>query len=119
MVRKNKLKPEVAKKVNASFKEGSTGHPLKEKLYNGIVDRYSKHGNEFTFSDRFVWKGAVWVLPEIFGYIIFFTIFLYLASFSFKRYGDARTIVFFILLLIWRVQVGVKQLNQINKKLGP
>lgn len=118
MAKKNKVTPEEARKRNHAFKENSTGNILKEKMYNKVIDRYSKHGNLFEFSDRVIWKGVFWTLPEIFGYMIFFSLFLFLAHVGFKRYGEPRTYVFFALLIMWRVQMAVKQLHQINKKLG-
>lgn len=102
-------------KFNDRYKE-DTPSKLKDMAYTWIIDRYTRNGRRFNFSDRFVWKGVVYALPEMIGYIIFFTIFLFLAHISFEKYGEARTIVFFILLLIWRVQVGVKLLGKINGK---
>ena len=98
-------------------KKKETEHTILDKVYFWVVDRYTKHTHKFRFSDEFVWKGAVYVIPSIAGYMMFFALFLMLAHFSFKRYGEARTIVFFILLLIWRVQMGVSLLGRISKKL--
>ena len=92
-----------------------TENLLKDRIFNWIVDRYSRNGRKFEFSDRFVWTGAVYTLPEIFGYIIFFAIFLFLAHLSFKRYGEARTIVFVMLLMMWRLQIMIKVLHKISK----
>jgi len=113
---KEKLSLKEATLYNERRKQ-DTGSPLADKVYNWIIDRYSKHGNKFETSDVVVWKGSVYELPEIFGYIIFFTIFLILANISFKKYGDARTIVFFMLLIMWRLQKAIGVLKSINKKL--
>jgi hypothetical protein len=98
-------------------KKESTEKVFSDKIYNWLVDRYTKKHREFTFSDQFVWKGAVYVVPEFFGYIVFFAIFLLLASISFKKYGEARTIVYVLLFLLWRLNVMVKYLAKIDKKL--
>ena len=95
----------------------STPYPMKDRVFNWIVDRYTRNNHKFKFSDLFIWKGAVYVIPEIFGYLVFFAIFLLLAKMSFDRYGDARTIVFFILLGIWRLNMQIKILSKIEKKL--
>lgn len=111
----SKKEAEALSIANEKYRQ-DTHHALGDKLFNWILDRYTKNGRAFKFSDAFVWKGSVYVLPEIFGYMIFFAIFLFLAHLSFKRYGDARTIVFFILLAIWRLNIIVKQLSKLNAK---
>jgi hypothetical protein len=102
--------------INQGFYQ-DTGAKLKDSIYNKIIDRYTKNMHEFRYSDRFIWAGTVYAIPETIGYIIFFAIFLALAHISFNKYGEARTVVFFILLLIWRVQILVKLLSSINRKL--
>jgi hypothetical protein len=102
--------------INESKKK-ETEHALLDRIYFWIIDRYTKFNHEFKFSDQFVWKGAVYVIPEIIGYLMFFAFFLFLAKIGFERYGEARTVVFFILLLIWRIQIGIKLISKINKKL--
>jgi hypothetical protein len=104
-----------AEKFNSKYLR-DTDSKLKDRLFNWIVARYSRGGLKFNFSDRFVWTGAIYTLPELFGYIVFFVIFLYLAHLSFMRYGEARTIVFFMLLAIWRINVMVKYLAKLNSK---
>ena len=97
-------------------KKVETEHVLLDRVYFWIIDRYTKNNHEFKFSDQFVWKGATYVIPETFGYMVFFGIFLLLAKISFAKYGDARTIVFFMLLILWRMNVQIKLLSKINKK---
>jgi len=118
MGKKKLTKQEALALKNANdAQKQETEHALYDRLYFWIVDRYTKNQHKFKFSDAFVWKGAVYVIPEMLSYLIFFAIFLALAYVSFKKYGEARTIVFFILLLIWRVQILVKIGNKINRKL--
>ena len=118
MVRKNKVSPEKATGFNKKWRK-DTESILKDRLFNKIVDKYSRHGNIFNFSDRFVWTGALYVLPEIFGYILFFLFFFYLAMLSFKRYGEFRTYIFMALLIMWRLNIMLKYLAKVNKKFGP
>jgi len=103
--------------ANDGKKEANTGEQLKEAVFNKVVDRYTKKGREFEFSDVFVWKGAIFIIPEFVGYILFFMFFLFLAQMSFKYYGEPRTYVFVMLLIMWRANMILKQLSQINKKL--
>lgn len=115
--KKSELSSDELKRLNDLKKVHATGAQFKESMYNKIVDRYTRNGREFSFSDQFVWKGSIYQIPEIFGYIMFFAIFLTLALLSFKRYGEARTIVFVMLLMTWRLNMMLKQLSQLNKKL--
>ena len=103
-------------RANDACKKDTEG-VLKDRVYNWIVDRYTKHNHKFNFSDKFVWSGVAYVVPETVGYMVFFAIFLTLAMLSFKKYGDARTIVFVMLLMLWRIQIMIKYLGKINKKL--
>lgn len=111
----NRIGKKAAEKVNHRYKK-DTESKSKDFFYNKILDRYTNNGIEFSISDRFVWQGAIYTLPGIFGYMLFFSLFLYLAHLSFTRYGDARTIVFFILLVVWRLNVAVKYLAKLNEK---
>jgi len=112
-----KIGVEKAESFNAQYFK-DTESKWKDNLFNSIIKRYSKNGRQFMFSDRFVWTGAVYTLPEIFGYIIFFAIFLYLGHLSLNRYGEFRTFMFFMLLLIWRVNIMVKFMGKLNQKLS-
>ncbi len=114
---KSDLSSDELKRKNDGKKASATGSVMKEKLYNKIIDRYTRKGREFVFSDEFIWKGSIYQIPEFFGYILFFMFFLWLAMISFKYYGEARTIVFVMLLIMWRANMMLKQLYQINKKL--
>lgn len=95
----------------------ATEHALLDRVYFWIIDRYTRNWHEFKWSDRFVWKGAVYVVPEFIGYAVFFAIFLMLAAIGFRKYGEARTYVFFMLLILWRLQAMIKLLGQLNRKL--
>jgi hypothetical protein len=88
-----------------------------DKVYNKIIDRYSKHNNRFEFSDRFVWSGAVYVLPEIFGYILFFALFYWIGGIILKNYGWERMFMFFALLGLWRINILVRQIGKLEKKI--
>jgi len=114
---KSERSSEELQRLNDSKKVSATGSVWKESLYNKIVDRYTTKGREFSFSDQFVWKGSVYQIPEFVGYILFFMFFLWLAMISFKYYGAPRTYIFMALLILWRVNMMLKQLYQLNKKL--
>lgn len=114
---KSERSSDELRQSNDVCKENSSGHKLQEYFYNKVIDRYTRNGREFVTSDQFVWKGTFFVIPEFIGYMIFFAIFLLLAKIGFSKYGEARTVVFFMLLIMWRLNMQLKQLSQINKKL--
>lgn len=105
---------EIAR-LNEQFKK-ETEKRLLDKIYFWVIDRYTRNKNEFTFSDRFIWKGTIYLVPETLSYVLFIALFLTLAHIGFEKYGEARTVVFFMLLLMWRLQAIIKQLAQLNKK---
>ena len=117
MSNKTEMPIERLRRLNDSFKK-DTEHALADKAYDWIIDRYTKNSRVFEFSDRFVWSGAVYVLPELFGYILFFVIFYWLGNIVYNNYGWPRLFMFFMLLLLWRLNVMVKLLHKVNKKLG-
>ena len=104
-------------KVNQRAYE-DTESKFKDKLYNSLIDRYTAKGRQFKFSDRFVWKGAIYALPEMLSYIVFFAIFLWLGHLSLNRFGEFRTLLFFILLVVWRLNIQIKLLRTVSSKLS-
>jgi len=112
----SKAKVDV-ERINHQFRK-DTDSKLKDAAFNWILDRYTKNKHAFTFSDRFVWTGAVYTIPEIFGYIVFFAIFYFLGNLSLTRYGEPRTYMFFALLILWRLNMQVKYLAKLNTKLA-
>lgn len=117
MADKTDIPSEKLRKLNNVHKK-DTDSALKDKLYNKIIDRYTHNSRMFDFSDRFVWVGAIYSLPEIFGYIIFFMIFYFIGGLVYNKYGYSRLFMLFALLLLWRVNIMVGYLKKINKKLG-
>jgi hypothetical protein len=91
----------------------NTEHILQDKIYNGIIDRYSRNGKKFEFSDKFVWSGSVYALPEIFGYIIFFAVFYFLGNSIYNRYGVIHFLMFFFLLGLWRLNILISLIRKL------
>jgi hypothetical protein len=108
---------EEIKKFNDALKEDTESH-LKDKLYNWLVDVHTRKGKKFTFSDRVVWKGAIYTIPELASYMIFFALFYFLGNIVYDKYGWPRLFMLFMLLILWRLNMAVKYLRKINTKLG-
>ena len=94
-----------------------TDHQLADRCYNWVIRRYTKHNHLFNFSDKFVWTGAFYVVPEFAGYIIFFIMFYWLGGIIYNKYGLHRMIAFFFLLTIWRLNIANKSLKKLNDRL--
>ena len=117
MAKQEPIPKDEIEEYNKQFIE-HTGQPLSDSVYSWIISRYSKHHHEFTSSDRFVWKGACYLLPTYFGYILFFTAFYWLGGLIYNRYGMARMLMFFALLMIWRLNVAIGLFRSMLKKQG-
>jgi hypothetical protein len=96
----------------------NTESGFKDGIYNKIVNKYTSKRKKMSFSDRFVWKGSVYVLPEMIGYVLFFLFFYYLGTVILRNYGVERMFMFFILLVLWRLNIQIKFLKKLNDKLG-
>lgn len=106
-----KVAEESVELYNFAFRK-NTEHIFKDKIYNWILERYTRKGKRFEFSDQFVWSGSVYALPEIFGYIIFFAIFYWLGNKLYEHYGEIHVFMFFMLLVLWRLNMMVKILRK-------
>jgi hypothetical protein len=113
---------DVVKKepVDNSKHYQKTEHRLKDLMFNKIVDRYGKKGNKWETSDTVVWKGAVYVIPDIASYIIQLLFFWWLAMIAIKYRGDGDPIYGVILVLIFilvRLAMIMKNLVAQRKEL--
>jgi hypothetical protein len=94
----------------------STGAPIRDKLFNWILGRYEKFHHPWTKSDDLIWRAVINVMGELIGILFFFWIMWLLINFSLKKYGEVRTIIYVILLLIFRINIMIQQINKLNKK---
>lgn len=119
MVNKSKeiVVDELVVEYNEKYKQNTESH-VKDSVYNWLIDKYSARGKKFVFWDRLVWKGSVYMIPEFVGYIVFFAVFYFLGSLILARSGWEKMVMFFFLLMIWRVNMLVGLLKKINTKVG-
>jgi hypothetical protein len=117
-MKKSKPEPipvdEVAE-YNAQFIE-HTEHPMSDVVYKWIIGRYTRNKHEFTTSDKFVWHGSCYLLPVYFGYMLFFGVFYWLGGLIYNKYGMARLVMFFALLMIWRINIVIGLMRTLVKK---
>ncbi len=105
-----------------------TGSKLKDKIYNGMVKKYTARNKQWNISDTIVWQGAIYEVPGWISYILQIGIFWWLAMIAIKYKGDTPEVlygvIFLLVILIVRISMlqGVirgmsKDLEQLNKKL--
>jgi hypothetical protein len=108
------------KPVDNSKHYQKTEHRVKDLMFNKLVDRYSAKGNEWETSDTVVWKGAVYVIPDIASYIIQLLFFWWLAMIAIKYRGDGDPTYGVIMVLVFiliRLAMILKQLVAQRKEL--
>lgn len=102
------------KALNDSKKKSTEFH-IRDKVYNSIIDRYSKHDHEFNFGDEVVWGGSIYQVPDYFSYIVFFALFYWIGDKLYAAYGIAHVFMFFALLGIWRVNMLLRSVKKIQR----
>lgn len=98
----------------------NTGQPAKDAVYNWIVNRYETNGKEWNTSDTIVWKGAVYEMPTIIGYILQMLLFWWLAMLAIRTRGDGDAIfgvIFLMIILLFRMTILSNQLRSIKNAL--
>lgn len=98
-------------------KKKQSGHPLGDMVYAWFIDLYTKRNKPFNWSDEVVFSFWCYSFPTIFGYIVFFLLFIWLGTIWIKKYGEIQTVIIFIMLVLWRLQVLIGIQSQMNKKL--
>jgi hypothetical protein len=86
------------------------------KIYQWIKNRYYKNRREWKKSDVIVWKGSCTVMLVWIGYLIFAGVFGWLFIKLYDTYGIGKMLAFFFILILWRVNIMIKQLAQLDKK---
>jgi hypothetical protein len=94
----------------------NTGEPWKDAVFNWVVGRYKKHNHPWKKSDQRVWRGAIFGLTSYFGYVIFFAFFGYILYTTNKLYGFEKAVLLGILFVLFRINILIKQMVQLNKK---
>ena len=108
----------MKKKIDNSSNHKHTGHRLKDRVYNSLIDRYGSKGNPWTTSDSIIWGGAVYELPTILGYIVQVALFWFIARVAINRYGEPiYGVMALMILLLWRVGMLLKQVTVAREEL--
>jgi hypothetical protein len=94
----------------------NTGDTWRDATYNWVVSRYKKNGHAWRKSDTTVWKGFVYGVTAYIGYIIFFSLMMWLLMWIHDKYGAAKAIITALVILLARLNIMIKQLSSLNKR---
>jgi hypothetical protein len=94
----------------------NSGEPWKDKLFDWVVGRYKKHNHEWKKSDQRVWSGAIFGITTYFGTLLFFALLGWLLWQTNKLYGFEKAVLLALLMILFRVNVLIKQMVTLNRK---
>lgn len=93
----------------------NSGEPWKDKIFNWVVSRYQKHDHPWKQSDQRVWHGAIYGLTSYCGAVIFFVVIGWLLFQMQKLYGFEKALLLALLMILFRVNILIKQLVKLNR----
>jgi len=92
-----------------------SGSPVKDAIYNWVVGRYKKHNHPWTKGDQFFFHGFIYGVGSYVGYAVFVTIYWFLLNSSLNHFGEFRTLMLVMLLLIMRINMMNKNIAKLSK----
>jgi len=93
-----------------------TGNPAKDWLFNWVVRRYQKNNHSWKKSDQRTWSGGIYGVGNYLGALLFFAFFGFLLYQTNKLYGFERAALLAMLMILFRVNIAIKQMVQLNRK---
>jgi hypothetical protein len=94
----------------------NSGYPWKDKLFDFVVKRYQKNNHPWKKSDQDIWSGAIFAVTQYIGTIVFLGFIGWLLYQTNKLYGFEKAILLALLMILFRVNIVIKQLVMLNKK---
>ena len=95
-----------------------TAYPGRDWVYNKIVKRYGDKGNAWTTSDTVIWSGFLYYVVDYLFAIAFIALIYYVVNWTYGKYGIARAGMVFGVMLLWRINVLIRQATHTNRLLG-
>lgn len=96
-----------------------TENAMKDKIFNGVVDLYTKKGKRWQKSDDVIFGGALYYISPYFGYILLFGALWWFVTAMLKTKGEWHALFFLLIFLIVRVGMllaAVRHGNRILEK---
>jgi hypothetical protein len=94
----------------------NSGYAWKDAIFNWTVRRYKKHNHPWHKSDQRIWHGAIFGLTQYFGSIFFFVFIGLILYQTQKLFGFARAVLLALLMILFRINIIIKQIVQLNRK---
>jgi hypothetical protein len=94
-----------------------TDESLGGKVYLWVKKRYHKNNKPWKQSDVIVWKAWCYVIPIWIGYLVFAGVFGWLFIKIYDTYGIGKMLSFIAILALWRMNVAIKLMGEIKRKL--
>ena len=107
------LDPELALKNSKQYR--TTEKHMRDKIYNWVVDLYTRKGKEFKSSDEFVFAGFTYTVVDYLGYVLLFTILWWLVGFMQKSQGDMHALYFLLIFIIVRLGMLLSAVRHGNR----
>jgi hypothetical protein len=96
----------------------STDRPGRDWVYNKILKRYGDKGNAWTASDSFLWQGFLYYVVDYIFAVGFIGLITWLLVLTYDHFGPVKACIVAFVMLLWRVNIIVRQGNQTNRLLG-
>jgi hypothetical protein len=94
----------------------NTGEPWKDKIFDWVVKRYQKNNHPWKKSDDRVWRGAIFGVTSYLGALVFFALIGFVLYQTNKLYGFEKAVLLAMLMILFRINVLIKQMVQLNRK---
>ena len=94
----------------------NSGEPWKDKIFDWVVHRYQKHNHPWKKSDQTVWSGGIYGITSYGGMLLFFALIGFVLYQTNKLYGFEKAVLLGMLMILFRVNVLIKQMVQLNRK---
>jgi hypothetical protein len=102
---------------NSEFHK-STPYPARDLVYNKIVDRYGVKGNAWKTSDSIIFQGFIYYVWDYVMAIVVIGVLTWILVLTYDRFGLAKTGIVAFVMLLWRVNILIRQGAQANRLMG-
>ena len=94
----------------------NSGYAWKDKVFDWVVKRYKKYNHPWRKSDQRIWHGFLYGITSYIGSIFFFVFIGFILYQTQKLFGFARAILLALLMILFRINIIIKQIIQLNRK---
>ena len=97
----------------------NTEKPARDKIFNWLVDLYTKKGKKWEKSDEVIFGGFIYVIADYFGYILLFGALWWFVTVMVRTKGEWHALFFLLIFLVVRVGMllsAVRHSNRLHQK---